>query len=113
MTRLARWGEAVKVNDDPRFSTSSPTDKSAQLTQSMLEETALLFESARRMSKRYELVADQQDLVVFGDKDMKPIGRALHNKLRDLARSRQKRTSLVRKTAWALYEGKALEKVID
>lgn len=111
--RLGRWGEAVKVNDDPRFSISSPTDKSIQLTQSILEEVALLFESARKTSKRYELVTGQQDLVLFEDTDIKPIGRALHDKLRNFARSRQERTSLVRKTAWALYDGKALEKVVD
>lgn len=113
MARLGRWGEAVKVNDDPRFSSSSPADKSIQLTQSILEEVALLFELARKTSKRYELDMDQPDLVLFEDKDMKPIGRALHNSLRNLARSRQERTSLVRKTAWALHDGKALEKVVD
>lgn len=111
--RLGRWGEAVKVNDDPQFSISSPTDKSAKLAQSILEEVALLFESAQKTSKRYELVTDQQGLVLFEDKDMRPIGRALHNKLRNLARSRQERIGLVRKTAWALYDGKALEKVVD
>ena len=51
--------------------------------------------------------------MVFEDKDIKPIGRALYNKLRHLARSRQERMSLAQKTAWALYEGKALEKVVD
>jgi len=111
--RLARWGESVKINNDPRFGTGSPTDKSIQLAQSILEEIALLFESARKTAKRYELVADQQDLVVFQDSDMRPIGRALHNKLRNLARSRQERTSLARKTTWALYDGKALEKMVD
>ncbi|KAK4099084.1 heterokaryon incompatibility protein s [Parathielavia hyrcaniae] len=110
-TRLGRWGEAVKVNDDPRFSISSPTDKSIQLTQSILEEVALLFQSAWKTSERYELVTDQQDLVLFEDKDMKPIGRALHNNLRNLARTRQGRTSMARKTAWALHDGKALEKM--
>jgi hypothetical protein len=44
---------------------------------------------------------------------MKPIGRALYSKLRHLARLRQEHTSLVRKTAWALHDGKALEKVVD
>ncbi|KAK4154420.1 prion-inhibition and propagation-domain-containing protein [Chaetomidium leptoderma] len=111
--RLGRWGEAVNINDDPRFNISSPVDKSVQLTQSILEEIALLFESARKTSKRYELVTDQQDLVLLEDKDMEPIGRALHSKLRNLSRSRQERTSLVRKTSWALYDGKALEKVVD
>lgn len=69
----------------------------------------LLFESAWKTSKRYELVAD----VVFEDKDMKPVGRALHRRLKDLACRRQKDTSLVKKTTWALYDGKSLEKIVD
>lgn len=112
-TRLGRWGEAVKINDDPRFRSSAPTDKPVQLAQSILEEIVLLFESARKTSKRYELVADQQDLVVFEEKDMKPVGRALHRRLKDLACRRQKDTSLMKKTAWALYDGKSLEKIVD
>ncbi|KAK4107440.1 hypothetical protein N656DRAFT_802629, partial [Canariomyces notabilis] len=92
-TRLSRWGEAVKINDDPRFRSSAPTDKSVQLAQSIIEEIVLLFESARKTSKRYELVADQR--------------------LKDLACPRQKDTSLVKKTAWALYDGKSLENFVD
>ena len=112
--RLGRWGEAVKINDDPRFKASAQTDISVQQTQSILEEIMLLFESARKTSKRYELVADQVDLVVFeADKDLKPVGRALHSKLKDLTRRRQKQTSLVKKTAWALYDGKHLENIIN
>ncbi|RYP53535.1 hypothetical protein DL768_001490 [Monosporascus sp. mg162] len=111
--RLGRWGEAVKINDDPRFQSGAPIDKSVQLAQSIIEEILLLFESARKTSKRYELVADQQDLVVFEDKDMKPVGRALHKRLKEFAYRRQKHTSLVKKAAWALYDGKSLEKIID
>nr|2WVQ_A Chain A, SMALL S PROTEIN [Podospora anserina]2WVQ_B Chain B, SMALL S PROTEIN [Podospora anserina] len=111
--RLSRWGEAVKINDDPRFHSDAPTDKSVQLAKSIVEEILLLFESAQKTSKRYELVADQQDLVVFEDKDMKPIGRALHRRLNDLVSRRQKQTSLAKKTAWALYDGKSLEKIVD
>nr|2WVO_A Chain A, SMALL S PROTEIN [Podospora anserina]2WVO_B Chain B, SMALL S PROTEIN [Podospora anserina] len=111
--RLSRWGEAVQINDDPRFHSSAPIDKSVQLAKSIVEEILLLFESAQKTSKRYELVADQQDLVVFEDKDMKPIGRALHRRLKDLVSRRQKQTSLAKKTAWALYDGKSLEKIVD
>ncbi|KAJ4287885.1 hypothetical protein N0V88_007504 [Collariella sp. IMI 366227] len=71
-TRLVRWGEAVKINDDPRFQSSAPTDKSVQLAQSIIGGIALLFESARNTSKRYELVANQQDMVMFEDKNIKP-----------------------------------------
>ncbi|KAK4108024.1 hypothetical protein N656DRAFT_450177 [Canariomyces notabilis] len=44
---------------------------------------------------------------------MKPAGRALHRRLKDLACRRQKDTGLVKKTAWALYDGKSLEKIVD
>ena len=112
-TRLSRWGEAVKINDDPRFDPSAPIETSVQLAQYIIEEIMLLFKSARKTSQRYELVADQQDLVVFEDTDMKPAGRALHSRLKDLARGRQKHTSLAEKTAWALYDGKRLEKIVE
>ncbi|KAK4205951.1 Big S protein encoded by the het-S protein [Rhypophila decipiens] len=111
--RLSRWGEAVNIKDDLRFHSSAPIDKSVQLAQSIIEEILLLFESAQKTSKRYELVADQQDLVVFEDKDMKPVGRALHRRLKDLVSQRQKQTGLAKKTAWALYDGKSLEKIVD
>ncbi|RYP42197.1 hypothetical protein DL767_000361 [Monosporascus sp. MG133] len=62
--RLGRWGEAVKIKDDPRFHSNVPVDKSVQLAQSIIEEIMLLFESAQKRSKQYELVADQQDLVI-------------------------------------------------
>jgi hypothetical protein len=73
----------------------------------------LLFESARKKSKRYELSADQQELVVFEDKDLTPVGRALHSQLKDFAWRRHKHTGLIKKTAWALRDGKSLEKVVD
>jgi len=56
---------------------------------------------------------EQQDLVLFEDKDMKPVFRGLHNRLQGLARRRQNKTSLVKKTAWALYDGKSFERIVD
>lgn len=112
--RLGRWGEAVRINEDPRFqATTEPVDKSVQLAQSILEEIALLFQSASKTSKRYELRADEGDLVLLEPKKMKPVGRALHDKLSNLSYWRQKRTSMAKKVAWALYEGKTLEKMVD
>ncbi|KAK4220482.1 prion-inhibition and propagation, helo domain-containing protein, partial [Podospora fimiseda] len=110
---LSRWGEAVKINDDPRFCSSMPADKSVQLAQSIIEDIMLLFESARKKSKRYELGTNQQHLAIFEDMDMQPVGRALHVKLKDLAFRRQKGTSLVKKTAWALYGKKNLEEIVN
>jgi len=111
--RLGRWGEAVNINDDSRFATESAGDKPVQLARSILEEIVLLFESVYKTSKRYEKVAEQEDLVLFDEKDMKPIFQGLHNRMRGLARRRQKDTSLAKKTAWALYDRKNFERMVD
>ncbi|KAJ4264357.1 hypothetical protein NW762_005555 [Fusarium torreyae] len=112
-TRLGRWGESVLINQDPRFASNAPTDKVARLTQSILEEIVLLFQSTQKTSKRYEMVADEGDLGVLDIQDMPPIVRSLHHKLGALASRRQQNTSLAKKAKWALYDGKNLGKLID
>jgi hypothetical protein len=44
---------------------------------------------------------------------MKPLFRGLHGRLKDLAYRRQKNTSLGKKTAWALYDGRNFERMVD
>ena len=73
----------------------------------------LLFQSAQKTSKRYEIIAKQEDLVLLEEKDMKPLFRGLHNRLQGLAHRRQKHTSLIKKTVWALYDGKTFEKLVE
>src|SRR4051794_37650955 len=75
--RLGRWGQAININEDPRFATDVPADNSAQLVHSILEEVTLLFLAAYKTSKRYEASAEQQDLVLCKDDDMKPVFRGL------------------------------------
>ncbi|KAL2753610.1 hypothetical protein ACRALDRAFT_2043971 [Sodiomyces alcalophilus JCM 7366] len=86
------------------------TDKSVQPAQSILGEIVLLFESSWKKWMRYELAADQQDLVVFEDKDMRPeSGTAQSAEIPHPPETEQ--TSLLKKTAWALGNGKSLEKI--
>ncbi|KAM0444396.1 hypothetical protein ACHAO4_010197 [Trichoderma viride] len=112
-TRLGRWGEAIGVNDDVRFTSASPTDKAVKNAQAILEDIADCFEIAQKKSMRYAARADKQHLVVYSDSDMNPIFRRLHNRSRDIARQRQKGISIVKKVAWALYDGKSLENIVD
>ncbi|KAH7117478.1 hypothetical protein EDB81DRAFT_873261 [Dactylonectria macrodidyma] len=90
-------GEAVAINDDPRFATHTPDDG----------------DSRQKSSKRYEIDARQDDLVRFEDKDMQPVVRGLHGRLGVVARQRQKRTCLLKKAAWALYDGKNFDKLVE
>ncbi|KAK4113338.1 hypothetical protein N656DRAFT_778107, partial [Canariomyces notabilis] len=127
-TRLARWGQAVRVNEDVRFSGTSgggddDDDRQVQLARSILEEIVLLLESAAKTSRRYELRADKKDLVRFDEKqDLHGAHRRLHDRLRALTRKRQNRgrvdgrgsgVGLARKAAWALYDGKQFEKLVE
>ncbi|EHK23053.1 uncharacterized protein TRIVIDRAFT_28501 [Trichoderma virens Gv29-8] len=112
-TRLGRWGEAVGVNDDERFASASPIDKAVKDAQRILEDIADCFEAAQKKSRRYAGRADKQELEVYSNSDMNTVFQRLHNRYRDIARRRQKSTSIVKKAAWALYDGKSLNKIID
>jgi len=113
MTRLSRWGQAVDINSDAHFATDSPDDKRVQLAQSILEQIVLLFQSSQKTSKRYEMTAEQQDLVLYSENDMGSVSRGWHNRLWELVRRGRKSTGLVKKTAWALYDGKAFERMVN
>jgi hypothetical protein len=112
-TRLGRWGEGNKVNEDLRFTTSLPGGQPVLDARSILEEIMDLIRLTYKRSKRYERDMGQQDLVLYEEKDMEPVFQGLHNRFRSLARQRQKNTSLVKKTAWALYDGKSFEQMVD
>ncbi|KAJ9130000.1 Heterokaryon incompatibility protein S [Pleurostoma richardsiae] len=112
-TRLSRWGQAVAINEDSQFATASPVDASLLQVRLILEELELLFQSARKTSRRYELGAKQQDLALFRDSDMRPMFRRLHGHLVSVVRQRQKQTSLTKKMAWALYEGRHFDKLVQ
>ncbi|RKK89117.1 Heterokaryon incompatibility protein s [Fusarium oxysporum] len=111
--RLGRWGEAVAINDDPRFATDAPNDRDSRQVQAILEEIELLFQTIQKSSKRYEIDARQDDLMRFEDKDMQPVVRGLHGRLGVIARQRQRRTALLKKAAWALYDGKNFDRLVE
>jgi hypothetical protein len=112
-TRLSRWGEAVAINEDPRFRTAAPTDASIRQVQSILEEIGLLFQSVQKRSARYTLGAKPEDQAPFQPQDMRPAFQQLHGRLLRAVRQRQKQTSLGKKIAWALYDGRNLDRLID
>lgn len=111
--RLSRWGQAIGINDDPRFTRDQPGEKSVQHVQAILEEIDQLFQTLKKASKRYTIGALQEDLEHLQIQAMNPVARKLHNRLNGIISQRQKGTSLLKKTKWALYEGKNHEKLIE
>jgi hypothetical protein len=110
--RLSRWGEALDVLDNHRFTSVSPDDKEAQIAQSIFEEICALFQSAQTKSRRYALSSRGEDTGTLQSTELSPVGQRLHNHWVAIAAQRHKNAGLVRKTAWALYDGKALGKLV-
>ncbi|KAH7134431.1 30 kDa polypeptide [Dactylonectria macrodidyma] len=110
--RLARWGSGVGINHDSRFQSEDPSDKSVKLTRALLEEVLLQFQHAYKISQRYEITAHNKDLVVFAPSELNPSTRKLHGRFNAIVKQRHDSTSLVKKTAWALYDKKNLEGVV-
>ncbi|KAF6793420.1 Vegetative incompatibility protein HET-E-1-like protein 15, partial [Colletotrichum sojae] len=112
--RLSRWGQAVQINDNPCFvQLLRLDDKEAQLAKSILEQIATLFESARRKSRQYEQAAGKDGLLDFDDKATSHTNRSLHEKLTQRFRTGGKHASLAKRTSWALYDGRNLERLLD
>lgn len=112
-TRLGRWGEAVGVNSDIRFASASPSDKAVKDALSILEDIAVCFLAAQKKSRRYAERADKEELMVHNNNDMNLLYQRLHKRSRDTARRRQKSISVVKKAAWALYDKKSLENIVN
>ncbi|KAL5092834.1 hypothetical protein Trisim1_000569 [Trichoderma cf. simile WF8] len=112
-TRLGRWGEAVGVNSDERFASASPTDEAVKNALEILMDLKTCFEVAQNKSRRYAGNADEKEPTVHDINDMNPTFQQLHNRSKDIARRRQKGISIVKKTAWALYDRKSFDNIVN
>ncbi|KGO68022.1 Het-s, C-terminal [Penicillium italicum] len=111
-TRLGRWGQAVGIDSDPRFTADTVNDEVSQQVHGLLEEIMLLFQAVQKSSKRYELKTPREDLACFANAEMRPEFRKVHGRLKAIANQRQRQTSVVKKARWALYDGKNLDKLV-
>ncbi|WZH40887.1 uncharacterized protein QYS62_001825 [Fusarium acuminatum] len=105
--RLHRWGESVNINENPRFADTKPEE-----VEEILGETAKLFETIQRSSKRYERKAPTENLECLSDESLQPVFRGLHARWAKIVHPKQKETSFMKKATWALYDAKNFEKLI-
>ncbi|KAJ1325964.1 Heterokaryon incompatibility protein s [Microdochium nivale] len=116
-TRLSRWGEAVKIHEDPRFLSDASGDMQAQIIFSILRSIEPLYVDIRKASKRYEEAsATSRGELSLCDPatDLDRPGRKAHGFLSKIVdrRRRDKGPSLVDKTYWAVYDANNFEKLI-
>ncbi|OBT45574.1 hypothetical protein VE00_03492 [Pseudogymnoascus sp. WSF 3629] len=90
--RLTRWGESVKVYDDPRLGRQDATATEIQLAKDALLQILVLFADTESTSKKYKLTAKAGvDISLYSTGDMDPKMVALDDKMKGLAIQRQKK----------------------
>ncbi|EXL45109.1 hypothetical protein FOCG_13868 [Fusarium oxysporum f. sp. radicis-lycopersici 26381] len=112
--RLSRWGDAVQINDDSRFTEINPSNDQVRTAKNTLEKLLDLFGTAYTESSKFKLDAKKEELALFDPStNTNQAIVALRNKMRDLARRRQKTTSLSKKISWALYKQKFFKRLLE
>ena len=95
------------------------SDEELRLARSLLEQILESFEDAEIISERFKQhtsvqSAGSDELLIYNaDSDLDPDYRRLHLSMRELAAQRQRRTGVRKKAAWALYEKKRFERMIE
>ncbi|KAH6686354.1 prion-inhibition and propagation-domain-containing protein [Plectosphaerella plurivora] len=116
--RLSRWGEAVNVNQDVRFSsTADVDDPDIELARDIFHGIAHCIQTVASASKRYETGGTRAgrvaDLAVFSPDEMTAAGQALHERATGVATRRRSGTTVLKRMRWALYEGKAFDATLS
>ncbi|RSL59370.1 hypothetical protein CEP54_007327 [Fusarium duplospermum] len=110
--RLDRWGAAININNDSRFRSDAPVDNSVARARSILQDIVGKIGEACKISQTYEPTPDY-DREIFTRADMDPASQRLRDQYETITKKRQDRTSLLKKTRWALYDKKLLGDLIS
>jgi Prion-inhibition and propagation len=112
--RLTRWGRAVNIYNDPKLGRPDATPGEIRTAKDTLLQILVLFADTEKISKKYKLSAKAgDDISTYTTNDMDPALMALNNKMRELAIKRQKGTSLLKTTSWALYHSSEFTELIQ
>ncbi|KAL9564420.1 hypothetical protein ACKAV7_011611 [Fusarium commune] len=111
--RLARWGASIDINNDQRFSLTEPADPTVILAQDILKEIVARFETARKISRRYDTRTEEQGLRICTEADLGPVSQRLHSRFDGFTKERYKTLGLMKKTGWALYDKSYMGRMID
>jgi hypothetical protein len=120
--RLSRWGVAVGLLVDsteprPFFSSRRATDTEVELVALILGQIKDAFDEVETTSNMLRMKAKQlnsAELEIWDpNTDLAPRFQSIHFKTRAMALRRQNRTNFFQKAAWALYEKKKFDRLIE
>ncbi|KAG8525685.1 uncharacterized protein KY384_000445 [Bacidia gigantensis] len=117
--RLSRWGNAIGLSNDLQGARSLEERFGSQNVghaRSLLEQILGLFAEAESVSGKYKSRSEPHDgqLETFDPRvDLEPTVADLHNKMTELAASRQNKTGFRQRAKWALFEEKTSRRLIE
>ncbi|KAL1618831.1 hypothetical protein SLS54_006946 [Diplodia seriata] len=109
--RLTRWGKFVIVEEDGGNFPPVERDQAKKTMEGIITLFLKAGETSNKFNKNTG--SETQPAVYDPDADLESPVLALHRHMRALALSRQKETSLLRKTKWALYERKRFTELLE
>ncbi|KAM5354169.1 hypothetical protein ACJ41O_000819 [Fusarium nematophilum] len=112
--RLSRWGEGVRVYDDPKLGDPTATNEQVQHGKDKLLQILRLFEDSATVSNKFKLKHQDDDSSPFGPDSGDSLAvLSVCNKMKSLAVKRQRGASLGKLTRWAIHDRKTLKQLID
>ncbi|MDI1491248.1 MAG: hypothetical protein OHK93_002456 [Ramalina farinacea] len=117
--RLSRWGAALGLGEDLQNEMLLEARLGSQVTEQakqLLGQTLAVFEEAKGVSSKYvsqAKLSDGQIAVCNSQENMDPPTADLCNHMRQISLKRQNRTSILKKTKWALYQEKHFRRLIE
>ena len=119
--RFTRWGEATGLSQIDEAVASSQIkqrlglhDEDVELIRRTLGKIFNLFETSAKESKRFALKKSNDKDVLAHTASLEDVKiRDLHDRMRDIAIIRQKRSTLSQKISWALYRKRDVEGLIE
>ncbi len=111
--RLTRWGQAVNVHDDPKLGRPDASLSEVQTVKNALHQILVLFAHTEKIWKTYSLDNNtSDDLALLAPSDLDPAVFGLRNKMKELAIRRQKGTSILKTSSWALHHRSELKDLV-
>lgn len=118
--RISRWGAAMGFAPESHLRQPiSASDEEITLAQSLLEQILDSFKDAERLSERFKKHNSMQNAAINGlhiydaNCDLSADYQRLHLSMQELAKQRQKQTSLRKRAVWAIYEKKIFDRMIN
>lgn len=111
--RLTRWGQVVNVYADPKLGNPNATQAELDAAKDILVQILTLFADTEKLCHKYKTSARDDDATTYPAANMHPTPTIALDAMRQLIVRRQKPTSLLKRTTWALFHHSEFADLIE